>query len=48
MSELPIDSERKSAFSYIFSKIFNINRKALISKKKNTRVIIISEIKGFC
>ena len=27
MSELPIESELKSAFSYIFSKIFNINRK---------------------
>ena len=45
MSELPIDSELKSALNYIYSKYKS--EKALISKKKNTRVIIISEIEGF-
>ena len=45
MSELNIDSELKSAFNYIFYKYKS--EKALISKKKNTPVIIISEIKGF-
>ena len=45
MSERPIDSELKTAFNHIFSKYKS--EKALISKKKNTRVMIISEIKGF-